>query len=185
MGETFCCCKPWVVVTWGCPQQTMLLSGGLLRGDIWWADLPAHCTHSCRTTAGLIVINKHSNLTLQFHCKSSPYLLCSSQRRRWLLAKQLFKDVFQTGAYGAIFWEREGEVRPEEAIAAEPVLGHVDFAVVCIPGGSHPMAGDRLHQHRASVWFSLTIFVKVEKQTSRKSFHWFLVLLAFFPKPQI
>lgn len=79
------------------------------------------------------------------------------------------------------------------------MLGHVDFAVVCIPGGSHPIAGEPLHQDRAAVWilvtppgmiafsFSLTIFVKVEKQTSHKSFHWFwcLVLLAFFPKPQI
>lgn len=75
----------------GCPQQTMLLSGGLLRAHILWVVLPAQWAHSCRATAGLIVINKHSNLMLKFHCKSSPSLLpCLSQRRRWLLAKQLF-----------------------------------------------------------------------------------------------
>lgn len=42
--------------------------------------------------------------------------------------------VFQTGAYSLFFWGRE--VIPEEAIAAEPVLGHVDFTAVCIPGGA-------------------------------------------------
>lgn len=48
-----------------------------------------------------------------------------------------------------IFWG--GKVTLEEAIAAEPVLGHVDFAVVCIPGASHPVAGEPLHQCRAAV----------------------------------
>lgn len=61
------------------------------------------------------------------------------------------------------------------------------------------MAGEPLHRYRAAVGvlvtppevlatsISLTIFVKAEKQTSHKSFHWFwcLVLLAFFfPTPR-
>lgn len=29
-----------------------------------------------------------------------------------------------------------GKEMPEEGIAAEPVLGHVDFAAVCVPGGA-------------------------------------------------
>lgn len=95
MTETFCCRKHWAVVTRGCSQQSLLLSGGCLRGHILWAELPARWTCSPRATAALVVINKRSNLMLKFHCKNSPSLLpCLSQRRRWLLAKQLFQDMF-------------------------------------------------------------------------------------------